>query len=1391
MRFLVVFFVITLAGIGQTVYHIPTTGQSLSRGDYSRCGETGYPACSVSTNGNYMMTGFPPTGSLTNLQEPATTGNGQDGEAPATSLGNQASALGGRRFMVNKYGVDGAIYSTIKQGTTPYNNLITGVTNGKTQVLAIPGTYWVPSVVITHGESDWPMAPATYEADLVQWQSTLQTDINAAIGQTGLIPIVVDQMNAWTTCKNTGSGDSTQIGQWHAAMDHYADGTIFLSTPKYTMDYSPNNPCHLSAGGSKNLGEYQGRALDWIARQHKGWKPTSPRAITLTGAAVTLRLWLPVGPVVIDTTNVTNPSGDVNCPSGAGCSPWGFHFTDTTGTKVTVTNVTVASADTLTITLASTPMCSPNQCQLQYAYYGADITKVGPTGGPRGNIRDSDVTVGWNGDTLSNWLITFNEPVGFTWEPAEPTNLATIPGDATGTPLAPAVLTDVSGSTQTNRPNMIFRTFKQGDIAQYAQAVVNGVPVPTQCDVKTRWPDNSVKQAMVSFVSTIVASGSITVTFQNQSTGNNTGYLSKTDLLARSWDAEIQTVASSVTKTADARTILNAASSISTDPNSLGVRYWLQGPVVTQVILEDRTSARSNDFGYTCSGNCTVNLASTAVNTTDGTITSNGHTLQAGALVTLRVNNTYCSPPSGFTNSQTYYVVNPAANTFQLSVSNGGAAIVPSTQGSANLPFCPLEIGGFPNGTATWASDTTLKSLHPVFVLTFFAGYTGGVKVDYVLTDDWTTALQDQRYAITIFGDSGNGTTKYSHAAFPHYAMTRWRKTYWSGTALGDVKFDHGFAYLESTGLIPNYDTTGTVTAASIAADASTWTGNMFGGVVTDQCDPATSQVVTQTVTGGFPKDMGTTGQTTTDPIGIIPAWQVRWLYGMSNPSVDNTSFNGPVTQTLNCSGLVPIHLWESATGRWFDAPTNTINAFGHPVSVIARPTMRFNVTTGSDDVTYAAPRSTSHGWVYDAAHQPSYGYFEYLMTGDWYPLQEMLAWNSYNQIPINPDRSINGRAGAWGYLGAVGLQARGNAWTLRSAIQAAISTPDGTAEKSYFTGIVNNFIQISEGRYNITTGAYPPSDPTCAGYNASTTTDKWCWGNQTTATEPEQAAPHVSPLGWPTGGTADQCAAPWTVNYDGTTTCGKLWMMGFLYAAWGHGKDQGFSFESLLSYSAKAWINLVLNPNSNPYMIDSDTLAEHQAGVPLTGWGTTAGVLHYAPLNTRNYFIWNNSGLVAHTPGPADYANIFKGMASWAYAYSDGSYTGGNMMTWLNANVPNTGGSSNPKWDILPRGLSGTPPTITTTSPLTSGTVGIPYSAQFQAMGDTPITWTYDAVPGGLTFTSGGLLSGTPTTAGTSTINVTATNGAGSAGPTGFSITIGAAGVFSRATGMMTGYMQ
>jgi hypothetical protein len=94
-----------------------------------------------------------------------------------------------------------------------------------------------------------------------------------------------------------------------------------------------------------------------------------------------------------------------------------------------------------------------------------------------------------------------------------------------------------------------------------------------------------------------------------------------------------------------------------------------------------------------------------------------------------------------------------------------------------------------------------------------------------------------------------------------------------------------------------------------------------------------------------------------------------------------------------------------------------------------------------------------------------------------------------------------------------------------------------------------------------------------------------------------------------------------------------------------------------------------------------------------------------------------------------------------------------------------------------------GTVPTITTTSPLTAGTVGSAYSITFAATGDTPITWTATGVPGGLSLSSGGVLSGTPTTAATSTISATATNatGAQAGAPTGFSITINAAQTSTR----------
>ena len=96
---------------------------------------------------------------------------------------------------------------------------------------------------------------------------------------------------------------------------------------------------------------------------------------------------------------------------------------------------------------------------------------------------------------------------------------------------------------------------------------------------------------------------------------------------------------------------------------------------------------------------------------------------------------------------------------------------------------------------------------------------------------------------------------------------------------------------------------------------------------------------------------------------------------------------------------------------------------------------------------------------------------------------------------------------------------------------------------------------------------------------------------------------------------------------------------------------------------------------------------------------------------------------------------------------------------------------------DINGNGTVNHAPTITTDS-LPNGTEGTSYSQTLTATGTAPITWsvTSGSLPTGLTLNeSTGLISGTPTTAGTSTFTVKAANDYGSDSKS-LSITIGAA---------------
>ena len=79
----------------------------------------------------------------------------------------------------------------------------------------------------------------------------------------------------------------------------------------------------------------------------------------------------------------------------------------------------------------------------------------------------------------------------------------------------------------------------------------------------------------------------------------------------------------------------------------------------------------------------------------------------------------------------------------------------------------------------------------------------------------------------------------------------------------------------------------------------------------------------------------------------------------------------------------------------------------------------------------------------------------------------------------------------------------------------------------------------------------------------------------------------------------------------------------------------------------------------------------------------------------------------------------------------------------------------------------------------LQGGMIGSSYSETISAVGGTsPYTYSISAgsLPDGLSMSSAGVISGTPTTAGTSTFTVTVTDNTGATGTQQFSITVVAA---------------
>jgi hypothetical protein len=210
-------------------------------------------------------------------------------------------------------------------------------------------------------------------------------------------------------------------------------------------------------------------------------------------------------------------------------------------------------------------------------------------------------------------------------------------------------ITEKAGQTTVNYPIQVGRPFLTGEIRQYPQAGIctdancTGVSLwlATQADVKSRWPDGSVKHAVLAFlIPTLNAQSTVYITFRNQANGNNTA-LTATQMLdsAYNFDATIalspHNCPGCATQTASARAMLTAGA----------YSLWTQGQVAQTVVIADHSAAKAYDMGWEPDRQASPRTLTARL--TDNFTPDTSHTLLVSdatgltAPMTVRINNQY------------------------------------------------------------------------------------------------------------------------------------------------------------------------------------------------------------------------------------------------------------------------------------------------------------------------------------------------------------------------------------------------------------------------------------------------------------------------------------------------------------------------------------------------------------------------------------------------------------------------------------------------------------------------------------------------------------------------------------------------------------------------------
>nr|WP_225956730.1 putative Ig domain-containing protein [Amycolatopsis lexingtonensis] len=194
----------------------------------------------------------------------------------------------------------------------------------------------------------------------------------------------------------------------------------------------------------------------------------------------------------------------------------------------------------------------------------------------------------------------------------------------------------------------------------------------------------------------------------------------------------------------------------------------------------------------------------------------------------------------------------------------------------------------------------------------------------------------------------------------------------------------------------------------------------------------------------------------------------------------------------------------------------------------------------------------------------------------------------------------------------------------------------------------------------------------------------------------------------------------------------------------------------------------------------DVSAVADPQTGVAVyqtyggSGWAVYGGTSASAPIIASVYALAGTPGS-SDTPGAYPYSHTGN-----LYDVTSGSNGSCSVAVQCKAGAGWDGptGLGTPNGTAAFTGGSGPGPVTAANPGSQNGVVGTAASLQLSASGGSGgYTWTASGLPAGLSISSGGLISGTPTTAGTYSVTATAKDSSGATGSTTFTWTISPTG--------------